>query len=355
MFMLRNLWVAPLAMLTIGAAQPERQGFDMAVLHPPHAVAIGGHRLLVYELHLTNFAGAELHPTRIEALDATTGAVIASLEGAALDRAIGGPGHKSGSATAKPGEHLVVYWEISLPLADPIPRRLRHRLVFDGASVSGGDVVLTREPLPQFAPPLRGGPWTAVYDPALERGHRRMVYAVDGVARVPGRHAIDWFRAGGGDGRGADVLAVADAIVAASRDDMDEPAAGVAARPISLADGTGNFVALRLANGSFAVYEHLARGVRVKPGQTVRRGDVIARLGATGHASKPHLHFHVADALSSLASEGLPFRLSGMTVLGHFPTVFAAADGGTWASEPPRRLAAPADDMPAPNVVIRFD
>ena len=353
--MLRNLWVLPFAILTVGTAQPTRQGFDMEAPHPPRAVAIGGHRLLVYELHLTNFADTDLHLTRIEALDVTTGAVIASLEGSALYRAIGGPGRKPGPATAKPGQRLVVYWEISLPLADPIPRRLRHRLVFDGASTCGGDVAPAREPLPLLGPPLRGGPWAAVYDPALERGHRRMVYAVDGIAHVPGRHAIDWFRAGGGDGRGADVLAVADATVAATRDDMDEPVAGVVARPVPLADGTGNFVALRLADGSFAVYEHLARGVRVKPGQKVQRGDVIARLGATGHASKPHLHFHVADATSSLASEGLPFRLSGMTMLGHYPSVFAAADGGAWAAESPKRLSAPLDDMPAPNIIIRFD
>jgi hypothetical protein len=47
-----------------------------------------------------------------------------------------------------------------------------------------------------------------------------VIYTVAGTARIPG-HAIDWIALDAA-GRYADVLAVADAVVAAVRDDMPE-------------------------------------------------------------------------------------------------------------------------------------
>ena len=41
-------------------------------------------------------------------------------------------------------------------------------------------------------------------------------------------------------------------------------------------------------------YDHLKKGsIRVRPGQRVRRGDVIAAVGSAGHSTAPHLHFEV--------------------------------------------------------------
>src|SRR3546814_15182295 len=45
-----------------------------------------------------------------------------------------------------------------------------------------------------LSPPLRGGPWVAVYDPGMERGHRRVFYATEGSATLPGRFAIDFMK-----------------------------------------------------------------------------------------------------------------------------------------------------------------
>ena len=90
------------------------------------------------------------------------------------------------------------------------------------------DVAIPETALPRLSPPLRGGPWVAVYDPGMERGHRRVFYATEGSATLPGRFAIDFMKldergklsSGDADipashhGFGADVLAVADPSVA---------------------------------------------------------------------------------------------------------------------------------------------
>ena len=51
-------------------------------------------------------------------------------------------------------------------------------------------------------------------------------------------------------------------------------------------------IVLDLGGGVFASFSHLKRGsARVKPGQHVRRGDVLALCGTSGNSNEPHLHF----------------------------------------------------------------
>ncbi len=53
---------------------------------------------------------------------------------------------------------------------------------------------------------------------------------------------------------------------------------------------------LRHAGGEFSHYAHLKQGsVRVKAGETVKRGQAIAQLGQTGNTTEPHLHFQLTD------------------------------------------------------------
>src|SRR5690606_25712205 len=299
------------------ADAPLRESFDMRVPAAPAAVPVDGQRLLRYELHLANFSAQPLAPTRIEVRDADSGAVIARIEGEALSQTLAIPGADASGADAQAiarGGLGIAYLEITLP--GQVPATLDHRVgyrVEDGSGASGivdgARVRVDRRPLPVLGPPLRGGPWVAIHSPAWTRGHRRVLYTIDGRARIPGRFAIDWVmvdaqgRETHGDpdradsflGHGADVLAVADAIVSAVRDDMPESETLSGRSRNALADASGNYVALDLGNGRHAFYEHLEPGsVRVAPGQRVRRGEVIAALGFTGDTTGPHLHFHVA-------------------------------------------------------------
>jgi len=54
----------------------------------------------------------------------------------------------------------------------------------------------------------------------------------------------------------------------------------------------GNTIILEHGFGIVTRYGHLA-GFNVKPGQTVRRGDVIGFVGNTGRSTGPHLHYEV--------------------------------------------------------------
>ena len=54
----------------------------------------------------------------------------------------------------------------------------------------------------------------------------------------------------------------------------------------------GNFIWLRHEDGTFATYFHNQKGsAKVDKGDVVRRGQTIAKVGQTGQASGPHVHF----------------------------------------------------------------
>jgi murein DD-endopeptidase MepM/ murein hydrolase activator NlpD len=56
---------------------------------------------------------------------------------------------------------------------------------------------------------------------------------------------------------------------------------------------------------------HLQPGsVRVKVGDRVRRGEMLARIGSSGGAREPHLHFEVTNSSKPLAGEGVPYVIN---------------------------------------------
>lgn len=362
------------------AISPLRQSFDMQVPVPPTPVTVAGTPQLVYELHLTNFAREPLVLQRVEVLDADDAAVIADLRHDALDHRLDRPGAAStdaGPSTVAPGGVGVLYLELSVE-DGRVPGALEHRISYHVAHedppqlafVQGGHVRVQPDSPVVLTPPLRGGPWVATYFSSRHpvRSHRRFLYAVDGRARIPGRFAIDWVlldadgRRADGDqdevanwyGYGVDVLAVADGVVVAARDDVAESATLSDHPQHPLEDATGNYVTLDLGGGRYAAYEHLQPGsVRVTVGEHVRRGQVIGSIGFTGHSMGPHLHFHVADANSPLGAEGLPFVLDEFTVLGSYDD-FAALDNVPWTPLDEADRARRTEELPAPNVVVEF-
>lgn len=356
---------------------PLRQSFDLRVASAPVAVMVDGQRLLAYELHLTNFAPSELELTRLDVLDADAPATpLASWQDDGLAGRIALAGAGKGAPATRviaPAQHAVIYIETRLDAQSAVPRTLRHHVAFDvlqpptrePAFVQGADTAVNAQPPVALGPPLRGGPWIALYDPAMPRGHRRVTFAIDGQVRIPARFAIDWMKLdrdghyAHGDqtqianwyGYGEDVLAVADATVRATRNDFPESAtvAGVKNR---LEDVSGNFVTLDLGDGRYATYEHLKPGsVRVRAGERVRRGQVIAALGYTGDSNGPHLHFHVSTGGAPLAGEGLPFVIQQFDALGAYASMAEFAAGKPWT---PARRRTRRMELPAASMVVDF-
>jgi len=56
--------------------------------------------------------------------------------------------------------------------------------------------------------------------------------------------------------------------------------------------GYGNIVIIRHSDGVISVYAHNESNL-VRQGQTVSRGETIARVGSTGRVTGPHLHFEI--------------------------------------------------------------
>jgi hypothetical protein len=158
--------------------------------------------------------------------------------------------------------------------------------------------------------------------------HRRGILIFDGRAVISRRYAIDWKQikddaSFSGDPRdvrsyysyGRAVLAVADGRVVAARDGLPDniPGHGESfhpAVPITIDTIAGNTITLDLGGGQFAYYMHLQPGsLRVKVGDRVRRGQVLTRIGSSGDAREPHLHFEVTTSSRLLAGEGVPYLI----------------------------------------------
>jgi murein DD-endopeptidase MepM/ murein hydrolase activator NlpD len=121
-------------------------------------------------------------------------------------------------------------------------------------------------------------------------------------------------------GYGKPVFAVADARVVTAIDGRPENVPGHfenfhPATPITLDTVGGNSITLDLGDGQFAHYFHLQPGsLQVKPRDRVHAGQLLARVGASGDAREPHLHFEVTTSPTILAGEGVPYLIKHFNV-----------------------------------------
>lgn len=305
---------------------------------PPTPVVVDGHRVLVYELHVTNF---DARPLILQSVDVFgEPGLLADLHGSGLREAfepIGGA--KEDTLRLATGQRGVVYIWLTLPGEGAPPPRLRNRLTFAVADASAPGVTsvidslftpVSRQPAPALSPPFRGGDWFAAEGPTNMSSHRRTLTALDGRAWISQRFAVDWNKIGSNGntwhddrsknenywGYGEPVLAMASGSVVAAVDSIANNERGHTP-PISVANIAGNYAIVQIAPSQYVLYAHMQRGsVKVHVGQRLKRGDVIGLLGNSGQATAPHLHIQVMDAPSPLAAEGIPWLLEDFTYMG---------------------------------------
>ena len=68
--------------------------------------------------------------------------------------------------------------------------------------------------------------------------------------------------------------------------------------------GFGNLLLIKHADGWMSAYAH-NDALLVKRGDTVRRGQIIAKAGDSGGVSQPQLHFELRQGTRAVDPEGL--------------------------------------------------
>ncbi len=295
----------------------------------------------VYELEALNATGLAW---TIDSIDVSgDGKSVASVKGEELKNRMELIKDRSPSTTLQPGEGGIIF--IHFPVREnDIPSEIAHKITFsvpngipegfknfagipadsesytymtDVTVVGPSDAIL-------IGPALEGKGWVAADGCCDSTRHVRAIMPIDDRLCIAQRFAIDWEMINGdrkifvGDPKdvesyfayGKKVLAVADAKVAAAVDKYKDQIPGELPPGMTLEEADGNHVVLDLGGGKYALYAHLKPGsVKVKAGDTVKRGQVLGIVGNTGNTSAPHLHFHVMDGPSTLGSNGLPYLI----------------------------------------------
>jgi Peptidase family M23 len=319
---------------------------------------------VVYELLVTNTKPTPATLKKIEVLNAgsqgvPSTAVVASYEGDALVsrlRTMANTPVKSPEIEL--GGTRLFLIDLTFDTRAQVPGRLQHLFELTGASgpapVPMTPVALSytvapldvHGQLPEIGPPLAGKGWVVI-NGCCEAGgaHRSSGLSANGGIYYGQRFAIDWMRLDK-DGRlvhgdpadvhnytdyGVDVLAVADGKVVQVLDALGDQPPGKLPAPktMTVENVLGNHVILDLGGGVYAFYAHMEKGsIAVAEGQHVKRGDVLGKLGNSGNTSAPHLHFHLMEGVSALASNGIPYVYDSFALAGKIPAAKdpAAAD-----------------------------
>ena len=334
--------IAPAARAQTLTADQVLSSISLGMLAPPNPVLGADNRIhLAYELIASNTSRLFITLDKVEAVDQDKH-VLGTLAGAPLAAMV--TLHGGSGTTMSPGGSAIIFKDTAFAAGASLPPAIAARLTItrqsagpDGkpapfpadaplpatTSFVGPLTQIGSGPAVVISPPLRGPRWVAVNGCCDKlTSHRGAVMAVNGVQRVPERFAIDWVQLlpGGrlytGDRSklesyayfGVPVHAVADGTVVNLYDKAAEQVPGEPARGITPENIGGNMVVIDIGGGNFAFFAHLKPGsLRVKFGDHVARGEVIALVGNTGNSDAPHLHFHVMDSPSPLDANGRPY------------------------------------------------
>lgn len=350
----RTIFRLPFALLLLIPSFARERGprVEVTCPAPPIPVTMDKNKVLVYELHVTNFDMVPLTLKRVEifANEESSQPLVAVEDeklsaamvrvGEAMMSSSGSSGAAQDTRTIDPGGRNVVFVWLELPVNRAVPSSLKHRMNFS-STPTGADkprdvtlqdfqVAVSHDSVPVLGPPFRGGTWLAGDGPANDSDHRRSIFAIDGHIYSPERFAIDWDKIGPNEdirhdgttenqnwwGWGEPVLAVADGEITEVVDEFPDNTPRFLP-PVTLDNIAGNHIILQIGQNRFVTYAHLQRGsIKARTGSHVHRGEVLALLGNSGNTTGAHLHLQVTDRNSVLEAQGVPFLLADFTYLG---------------------------------------
>ena len=111
---------------------------------------------------------------------------------------------------------------------------------------------------------------------------------------------------------GKNILAPADGIVVSTKNNFpDCRIMDTGQTDLDTTDIGGNRIILKHTPNEYSAICHLMPGsIKVQKGQTVKRGDVIAKCGNSGNTTEPHVHFQIQSTAGFYSCLGLPLRFS---------------------------------------------
>jgi hypothetical protein len=239
-----------------------------------------------------------------------------------------------------------------------IPQGAPFRAAIGSTTVHGAVLSTVRRAPLLISSPLRGAGWVAAQgcceDPTSP--HRTAVLSANGTYVDAELFDIDWvqevdgslYRANGKQladypSFGAPIYAVAKGRVVSTVTDRPEVPPMEANPSLRTPDDFGgNEIVEELRPGVYAFYAHLQTGsVMVRPGQVVRDGQMVARLGNTGNTTAPHLHFGIHDGPRPLSSNSLPYEIDRYTLQGSLDPATMPTHIIIGGSSGPRRRSYP--------------
>lgn len=344
------LYFSVFGFVPIVSAQVNDAPVEVQIPHRPTAfLGTDGRLHLAYELHVSNFyeSSGVLTIKRFSIFkDAVTESISTYIEGGLMNLLNAEEVPQKGTdLVIQPGKRVVLFVWLTLAPGATAPQRLHHAITFidekkQTHTLDGAATLVDQKDVLSLGAPLCAHNWLVDEGPGNARSHHwGSMLAENGIVTIPQRFAIDFFGLNDAGhavetspdklnktqntqwvGFGTEVLAVHDAVVSDMCDSVADhlPLSPLPEPKEITARGVyGNFIVLEIAPGVFAHYAHLQHGsIKVHKGQHLKMGDIMARLGDSGNAGGPHLHFHVSDKPTFELSEGIPFVFSTMEVLG---------------------------------------
>lgn len=361
----------------VAAAEDRLTAVTASVLATPEAVlADDGRRHLAYELTLSNRAPTEVTVRSIKVLAGKK--VVGGLAGKGVAAMMSPFASKTLGNKLAPGQGGYVLMDVSFPGKAKLPKRLVHRIAISEKNPSPANATtylaaptsVMRTPAVVVAPPLRGPGWVVANGCCdAFTAHRGTVLPVNGGNHVAERFAIDFVQVGA-NGRifdgpgdmlssyryfGAPIYSATKGKVVEVVDGIPETPAGAFPANATAQTAGGNHVVVAMGKGRYAFYAHLQPGsVTVKVGQRVRTGQGLGMLGNSGNTDAPHLHFHVMDSPSPLASNGVPYRFTNFTVNGTVTNIGPFSEEGAVAAIAPKPRGPRSRMLPLNDQVIDF-